>query len=102
MITWTTRDGAVMPIAGMTDAHLAASIRLVRMKYRSVSDLMAFQAALNLMSYAADAPDGAAMAAEEEEAKQMLDGARQDEFLAERFPVFAALCAEAERRGMVL
>ena len=94
--TWTTRDGTVMPIAGMTDAHLAAAIRLVRMKYRSVSDLMAFKAALNLYAYAAD---GAAMAAEEE-ANLMLDGARQDEFLAERFPVFAALCAEADRRGI--
>ena len=99
MTTWTTRDGTVMPITEMTDAHLAAAIRLVRMKYRSISDLMAFKAALNLYAYAADAPDGAAMAAEEE-ANRMLDGARQDEFLAERFPVFAALCAEADRRGI--
>lgn len=56
--------------------------------------------AWSAMDYAADAPDGAAMVAEEWANEILKPGRAQDEVLAGQFPAFRQLIDEATRRGL--
>ena len=97
--TWTTRDGRTLPIAEMTDDHLLATIRYLRRRNRLALFKITMRESLLRYRYAETAPDGAAMAAEDE-ARNLTEPEGQDTLLAERLPVFAALLEEARYRRL--
>jgi len=77
-VYWTTRDGRQLKPSQMETSHLLNILRYVRRRMRYRMKLEAkdcFSNALDALSYASGAPDGAAMAAEEAADKFMVDGA---------------------------
>lgn len=93
---WTMRDGRKIRVCDMDDKHLCNAIRLIR----RVSAKRAYALAATALLYARDAPDGAAMAAEDA-ADQLLAMDSMD--AAEEFDesgLYAAMMDDAERRGL--
>jgi len=94
---WTTKSGEKVPIRLMGDRHLLNTIRLLQRTYAT----NCWRTALAADAYAATAPDGAAMAAENA-AAWLSDEALEQERIDEEYPIFKHLHAEAERRGLEL
>lgn len=91
---WRTKDGRVILIREMDDSHLLNTIRFLR---RNVTRYQ-LETLEPMFHYAADAPDGAAMAVEMEIAH--ISDMSDDDFLAARFPVFVDMLAQVKGRGL--
>lgn len=83
----------------MDDEHLVNTIRWLRRRNWAARFHISLRRAMRALSYAATAPDGAADAAHDY-ANGVMTEAGRDEILAEKLPVFGALLAEAENRGL--
>lgn len=81
--TWTTRDGRVLRTVEMEDSHLLNTIRFLRRKCITIDELF------SMWRYVGTAPDGAALAVEQElEHAQIMPAIWDD------------LVGEAKRRGL--
>lgn len=96
--SWTQRDGTTIVVCDMSDEHLAAAIAMCMRNHRKRVRRRALVIAWHAYSYAVDAPDGAAMAANEE-ADEYMDGRFDEQILAEASPQFAALVEERQARS---
>ena len=97
---WTTKDGRRVHVGKMEDEHLLNTIALLRRRNRNHVASAVFNRALRAGSYATDAPDGAAMVAEEY-VSHLMHGCHDDDILAEALPIFATMLTEAHRRGLL-
>ena len=91
--TWLTRDGRILLIINMEDTHLVNTIRYLE----KTAPARMTALAMNMLSYAADAPDGAADCAEAG-AMELAD-MPVEEFLANDRK-YQALLKEAKRRKL--
>lgn len=98
---WKTKDGRTISIEEMENSHLLNTINFLRRKANPVLKIIALKMAFSAFHYAQTAPDGAAMAAEEE-ANRLLHGEGLDYIHAEESPVFCALMTEASKRGLII
>src|SRR6185295_6311413 len=89
---WKTRDGLQVEISEMDDSHLANTIAFLEKRAADIN----YNAWLKMDQYAADAPDGAAMAVERE--MDTLAEMEDLEALAIVCPPYAAMIAERRRR----
>ena len=91
---WITKDGRVLEVLSMTDAHLLNTIRFLR------RNVMHYQIAdfKERDRYIQQAPDGASMACEAETVRLM--DLSDDEYLGMRFPAFVTMLDVASRRGL--
>lgn len=94
---WKTRDGRLIEISQMSDGHLLNTIAMLRRTHRR----RAFALSMAADRYALDAPDGAAMAAEQE-AVAILDLADEtdDESVGRLCRPFMEMIRESRRRGL--
>lgn len=93
--TWTTKNGRVLKIRDMTDEHLLNTINYLR---RRAPHAKAAQVLMLMHAAVQHHGEGAADAIDRE-----LDGAMEmhsEDALAEAVPAYAALCEEAEERGL--
>lgn len=92
---WKTKDGRAIPVKELEDSHLKNVISHLRKMALRKLEVLEYQ----LLAYAENAPDGAAMAAENE-AGQIAE-MDADEWLEENCKPWKALKREAERRGIL-
>lgn len=95
---WLTRDGRLVAICEMEDDHLANSIRMIRRG--RIAAGYRWRRSWDALAYAATAPDGAAMAAEESSESYLSDPAAVDEDVEKEIPAFGQLLAEARTRRL--
>lgn len=96
-VTWKTKDGRVVRVREMDDAHLMNTIAFLRRR----APLRALFLAMNAGRYSETAPDGAAMAAEQAETEllDLLDEG-PDAILEQLEPAFPTMLREARRRKL--
>lgn len=94
--TWVTRENEEIPVVEMGDMHLINTIRMLRRKamYLQLGDV------LRINDYIADAPDGAAMCAEE--VAGQIGDMTDENYLAYKIPCYLLMLREAAERNLNL
>jgi hypothetical protein len=99
---WICKDGRVLAVAEMDSDHIRNTLRMLSRDVR-VKQCMMLDAA-RMLEYASDAPDGAAMCAEEG-ADHLMSGANFEtrlEYVLKLWPVATAMCKELKKRKVKL
>lgn len=93
---WKTRDGRRIRVSKLEDGHLVRIINFLRKRalHWQFNDFM------RMGHYAENAPDGAAMAVEQE--MDRLVKMEPDQYLSTVIPTYDALLRELEKRGLTI